>query len=175
VTTPPPSDPPVRPTGWQAATEDRVDRLTAYFVEHEGRYTLEALRAAASDAGFTSEEIDLAGQRLATRREIAQASRPIRARARWIVLGAYALVYAVLAWALLSAPNLGSYGMGEFALIVLSVVLGIGLVISIVWVNRRRLPARLEGALPGILALPLIMLVAVAGLCVVTTRPFGVV
>ncbi len=175
MTAPPPSEPPARPAGWDAATEDRIDRLTAYFVEHEGGYTLDALRAAAGDAGFTADEIEQAGRRTATHREVAQASRPIRTRARWIVLGAYLIAYALLAWALLSAPNLDSYGTGEIALFILTIALVIALVVSIVWVNRRRLPVRLEGALAGILVLPLVILFAITGLCVVTARPFGVV
>jgi hypothetical protein len=175
MTAPPPREPPARPEGWDAATEDRIERLTAYFVEHEGRYTLDALRAAAGDAGFTADEIEQAGQRTATRRQVAQAARPIRARARWIILGAYLLAYALLAWALLSAPNLDSYGTGEIALIVLTIALAIALIASLVWVNRRRLPVPLQGALAGMLVLPFVILFAITGLCVVTTRPFGVV
>ena len=170
---PPPTQPPTGSPGWAGATEDRVDRLSAYFVEQGDRYTVEALRTAAADAGFTPEEIEAAAALVATRRQNAEAARPLRTRARWIVLVAYGLVYAALAVALLQAPNLDNYGMGEFSLIVLTFLLGIALLISIVWVNRRgRSPARLEGAMLAMLVLPMILLLGVAGLCVATTRPF---
>jgi hypothetical protein len=176
MSAPPPTTPPAGSTGWANATESRIDRLTAYLVEHGDRFTPEALRAAAADAGYTPDEIETAEDLVATRRRVAEAARPLRMRARLIVLAAYSLVYAVLAWALLSAPNLDYLGTGEAALVVLTIVLGIALLISIAWVNRRgRTPARLEGALLAMLVAPLILLGGVAGLCVVTTRPFGVV
>lgn len=175
MTAPPPGQPPVSPTQWSGVVEDRVERLSAWLAEHSETYTPEALRTAAEDGGFTGDEIDAAVESAERRRDNLRAAGPLRTRARVIVLGAYVLVYAGLAWALLSAPNLDDYGSGEIALVVLTIVLGVSLLTSLAWVGRRgRAPARLEGALVAILVLPLILLGAVAGLCVVTTQPFGV-
>lgn len=169
---PTPTQPQTGPRGWTDTREDRLDRLTAYFAEHDARYTFEALRAASESAGFSAEEIAEASTRAATRRERGRAAQPLRTRARWIVLAAYTLVYAVLAVVLLQAPNLDAYGAGEISLIVLTILLGIALLISIAWVNRRgRAPDRLEGAMVAMLVLPTILLFGVAGLCVATTRP----
>lgn len=167
--------PPDRPTeaaAW-AGPGDRIAALSDYFVEHADRYTPDALRQAASDAGFGPDEIEEAYGRAAAMRGELESMMPVRRRARWIVLAAYGLVYAALAVALLTSPN--PYSGGTIALVILTAVLGIALLISILWVNRRRRRApRLEGALMTMLVMPIVLLVAVAGLCVVTTQPFRV-
>jgi hypothetical protein len=163
--------PPIQPT--PDPGQDRVVALAAYFEQHRGAFTPEALRSAAEATGYTPAEIEAALDRTAGQAS-RQAIGQVRSRARFIVLGTYGLVYVILAMALLSAPNLDIYAAGEFALIVLTVVLGVALLISIWWVNSRGRPtAGLEGALMAMLVGPLILLVAIAGLCVATTRPFG--
>lgn len=163
--------PPVQPS--LDAGQDRIGALTSYFERYRDAYTPEALRSTAEAAGYTQAEIEAALD-LTAGDATGEAVGRIRSRARRIVLGAYGSVYLILAIVLLTAPNLDAYGAGVISLIVLTVVLGIALLISIWWVQRRGRPtARLEGAFMAMLVLPVILLVGVAGLCVVTTRPFG--
>jgi hypothetical protein len=167
-----PPDKPTEAAAW-AGPGDRVAALSDYFVAHTDRYTPDALRQAASEAGFGPDEIEEAfGRSAAVRRDL-ESLMPVRRRARWIVLAAYGLVYAVLGVALVTSPY--SYGAGVIELVILSVVLGVALLISIVWIRRRRRASpRLEGALMTMLVLPIVLLVAVAGLCIATTQPFRV-
>jgi hypothetical protein len=154
--------------------QDRIASLSEYFVANADRYVPGALRQAASDAGFNPGEIEEAYSRAATRHRD-ELSRPIRSRARWIVIVAYGLVYLAFAIAFLTFRN--RIGGGPIALVFLTIALGIALWISFAWVNRRRpSAAQLPGAMLVMLALPMVLLIAVAGLCVASTGPgaFGV-
>lgn len=153
-------------------TGNRVAALSDYFLAGAGRYTPEALRQAASESGFSPEEIEEAYGRAAKRQRDEESSRPVRRRARWIVLAAYGLVYAALAVAFLGTDD--RYGFATIALIVLTVVLGVALLISINWVRGRRPSAgQLQGAMLTMLAFPLVLLLSVAGLCIAMTQPWN--
>ena len=146
----------------------RVESLVGYLAAQGERYTPDALRHAAADAGYTPAEIDAAMELADARRQADTAARPVRARARWLVLAAYGLTYLAFAVGFLTVPS--QYGSGSIALAILTVVLGLSLLISILWVNRRRVTGtQLQGAIVALLVLPFVLLVAVAGLCVVTT------
>ena len=149
----------------------RLESLVAYLVAQGERFTPGALGHAAAEAGYTPTEIDAAMELAEVRRQADTAARPVRARARWLVLAAYALTYLAFAVGFLSGPKQNDpYGIAVVALAVLTGVLGLALLISILWVNRRRVAAsQLQGAMVALVALPFVLLVAVAGLCVVTT------
>lgn len=164
-----PPDKPTEASAW-AGPGDRINALGRYFVEHADRYTPDALRQAASEAGFSPDEIDEAYGRAATRQRDDQASRPIRRRARWIVLAAYGLVYAAFAVAFMTVAYRS--GAGIIAIMILTVVLGVALLVSVVWVNARRPSAEhLQGALWTMLLVPFVLLVGVAGVCLAGTQP----
>jgi hypothetical protein len=166
----PPDRKPTDPSTWIGTTTDRIGSLSEYFAKGADQYTPEALRRAASESGFSPDEIEQASARAEGRRRADDSVRPIRQRARRIVLAAYGLVYLVFAVLFLTSSN--RYGGGIIALIILTIVLGIALLISVTWVNRRRPTAeQLEGALLTMLALPLVLLVTVAGLCAASARP----
>jgi len=171
MTGPPEEKKPKDPATWIGETNDRVASLSEYFLAGAERYTPAALRQAASEAGFSAAEIDDAYARATSRQRDEELARPLRRRARWVVLAAYGLVYAVFFVAFLGYEN--RYGAATISLIVLTVVLGVALLISIQWVRGRRPTAeRLQGAMVTMLSLPLVLLVSVAGLCIATTRPF---
>ena len=104
--------------------------LSEYFLAGAERYTPEALRQAASESGFSPDEIDEAYGRATKRQRDEEMSGRIRRRARWIVLAAYGLVYAALVVAFLGYDN--QYGAATISIVVLTVVLGVALLISIV-------------------------------------------
>jgi hypothetical protein len=153
-----------------AAPEDRIQALSTYFVAHSHRYKPKFLREAAAKAGYSPEDIEEAWHRSAAITDARQeAFRPIRSRARWIVLASYVLVFAGLV-ILLLGPGF-QYGSGVLAIAILTPVMLIALAASIGWVNRRRSASTaLEGALGTILIVPVVLLVTVAGLCVASTQ-----
>jgi hypothetical protein len=134
------------------AQGDRVNALARYLGSHADRFTPEALRRAAIDAGYTPDEIDQASDRA----RVTAAVRPIRARAQWIVLGAYALVWLLFVYA---------YGTGTLqGILTISLLIALGL--SLLWLRWRRPdPTTVGRATAVFLALPVILLVGVAGLC----------
>lgn len=170
MTEPPEEQKPKDPSIWIGATSDRVASLSDYFLAGAERYTPEALRQAASEAGYSPAEIDEAYRRVTARQRDEEIAGPIRRRARRIVLTAYGLVYAAFAVAFLTVAY--RLGAGIIALIMLSLALPVLLAISLAWVRRRH-PSedQLEGALVAMLAVPFVLLFAVAGLCVVSTTP----
>jgi len=166
----PPDREPTDPSTWIGKTRDRIGALSEYFAKGADQYTPEALRRAARESGFSPDEIEQAYARAEERRRAEELARPIRRRARWIVLAAYGLVLAVFAVPFLTVPS--RYGVGQVALVVLAIVLGISLLISRSWINRRRPSAdQTERALLTMLAVPFVLLVAVAGLCVASVGP----
>lgn len=158
------------PATWMGATRDRVASLSDYFLAGADQYTPDALRQAASEAGFEPAEIDEAYGRATKRQRDEEVAGPIRRRARRIVLLAYALVYAAFAVAFLTFAS--RLGAGIIALVILTLALLVALSISLAWVKRRH-PSedQVEGALVAMLAVPFVLLFAVAGLCVAGTTP----
>jgi hypothetical protein len=161
---------PTDPSTWIGKTKDRIAALSEYFEAGAERYTPDALRHAASESGFSPDEIEQAYNRATERQRAEELARPIRRRARWIVVAAYGLVLAVFAVPFLTVPS--RYGVGQVALVVLAIVLGIALLMSRSWINRRRPSTeQAERALLMMLAVPFVLLVAVAGLCVAAVGP----
>lgn len=161
---------PKDPSTWMGETRDRVASLSEYFLAGADRYTPEALRQAAAGSGFSPEEIDAAYSRAIDRQRDEEVAGPIRNRARRTVLVAYGLVYAGFAVAFLTFAS--RRGAGVIALVILTIVLLVALSISLSWVRRQRPSVHeAEGALVTMLAVPFVLLVAVAGLCVAGTTP----
>jgi hypothetical protein len=170
MTGPPEERKPKDPLSWIGATSDRVASLSEYFLAGAERYTPEALRQAASEAGYSPAEIDEAYGRATARQRDEEIAGPIRRRARRIVLTAYGLVYAGFAALFLTVAY--RLGAGIIALVILSLALLIALSISLAWVRSRH-PSESEvgGALAAMLVVPFALLLAVAGLCVAGTTP----
>lgn len=170
MTGPPVERKPRDPATWMGTTRDRVASLSEYFQAGADQYTPEALRLAATEGGFSQEEIDVAYGRAVKRQRDEELAGPIRKRARLIVRAAYGLVYAAFAVAFLTFASRS--GAGGIALVILTVVLAVALSISLTWIKRRQPTAeQVEGALVAMLAVPFVLLVAVAGLCVAGTTP----
>jgi hypothetical protein len=161
---------PKDPSTWIGKTSDRVAALSDYFLAGANRYTPEALRQAATESGFSPAEIDAAYARAIERQRDEQVAGPIRRRARRIVLASYGLVYAAFVAAFLTVAY--RLGAGIIAIVILSLVLLIALSISLAWVGGRHASAdRVQGALVTMLAVPFVLLLAVAGVCVAGTTP----
>lgn len=153
-----------RPTvGWVAAPGSRIPQLARYLATNRDRFTPDALRQAAADAGYTPAEID-AAQRIVQDQE---AIRPVRGRARWIVLAAYLAVWALFATQYLR-PG-ATYG-GPYQAI-LTGALGVGFLISIGWLAWRKPdPTRVARAMVVFLVVPVVLLVGIAGACLPFVR-----
>jgi hypothetical protein len=77
--------------------------------------------------------------------------------------------WALLSWFLV-ANDTGSWQIGEVASMILGAILGVIGILSLIAVfASRRLREGAEGALVAVLAIPFVLLLIVAGLCVFTT------
>lgn len=131
-----------------------------------GSFTPEALTRAAAAAGYSSEQITSAMLLAEARGRGVDSLRPVRGRARLIVLLGYALVWVFFGVQYLLLPSPGSYVSGSSLQVILTISLVIALVVSLAWIYRTRPdPERVGRALTILLAVPIVLLVAVAGLC----------
>ena len=145
-------------TPWNA------DLLEGYFLENRGRFTEEALAAAARQSGHSEPMIQAALE--GARRQ--EAGAPVRSRSRRIVLALYLITFLALTAGMI--VNTGS-SAGAYA-VILAMSLGVALAISLVVVNRARPAADSAAVVAGMLAVPIVLLVIVGGLCVMTGLPF---
>jgi hypothetical protein len=149
--------------------------LIGYLWSHRDRFTEEALSRAASEAGFSADEIADAAGVVAERRRDELAARPVKARVRRTVLAIYGITFLVFAVLFLRPnPNENAFmrGLGPTALGVLGLLMLVALWIGLAFVASRRPPAeRAEAAFGVMLAVPVVLLVIVSGLCLVTTAP----
>lgn len=142
--------------------------LEAYFTTNRHGYTDEALAASARASGYSPAAIATALAAAKT----AEISAPVLARARLIVLASYLLVYAALVVGMLTNPSGNSYGAGSIGTVVLTVTLGLAWLISVVWMRRRGRKIQVGGSgLTAVLALPVVLLLVVAGSCIATGLP----
>jgi hypothetical protein len=163
---PEPAEPP--PSTTTSSRADQVSALAAYLAANHGRFTDEALDQAALDAGYPKDV--LAEARAARGADPAVA---IRQRARRWVLAAYGITFLLLLVGMFANPAAGRYGGSVIGAIVLTLTLGLALAIALFAVRRSRPSTAGTGAMvmTGILAIPVILLVVVAGLCVATGLP----
>lgn len=163
ATTDPPAPAPAPPT---AAVDSRA-MLVQYFLRNEGRYTPEALRGAASAAGYSAEDIAAAWSQSQIGLEGRASSGRFANPARLIVLALYLATFVLLV--AFSTMSERTYGVGPPILAVALLVTG---AISLARVGQTRLVSKDPLlALAGMLAVPFVLLVIVAGLCVLTTSP----
>jgi len=152
---------PRRPLGtWN--DQVRVSFLTDWIAKQRGSFTDAALERTALATGYTHEEfvaaIGFADARLAQHAAIS----PIRSRAAMFVLAAYAIV-----WGLFAIPYLlrsSTYGPGLQTILTISLGIGLGLSLLVIRFGQPD-PERRSRALALLLAVPVILLIGVAGTC----------
>lgn len=140
----------------------RVSFLTDWIAKQRGSFTDAALERTALATGYTHEEfvaaIAFADARLAARAAIA----PIRSRAAIYVLVAYAIV-----WGLFAIPYLltsTTYGPGLQTILTIALGIGLGLSLLVIRFGQPD-PGRRSRAMALLLAVPVILLIGVAGTC----------
>jgi len=165
---PPPSPSETPPPAASTSRADQVAALAAYLAANQGRFTDEALEQAALDAGYPKDVLVEARAERA-----ADPAVGIRQRARRWVLAAYGITFVVLVIGMFANPVGRTYGGNVIGAIVLALTLGLALAIALFVVRRSRPSPDATGAMvmTGILAIPVILLVVVAGLCVATGLP----
>lgn len=140
----------------------RVDQLASWVEANRTKFTEAALERSALETGYTKAEFDEA-VRLASRREgERQVIKPLKGRARLMVLLGYGLVWLLFGTQFLFGPEpyLSTYQL------ILTMSLLVAIAISLAWIHVRRPdPDRIGRALAILLAVPVVLLVAVAGLC----------
>lgn len=142
--------------------QSRIEALATWLAEQSAAYTSPALERSALETGYTKAEFDEA-VRLASRREgERQVIKPLKGRARLMVLLGYGLVWLLFGTQFLFGPEpyLSTYQL------ILTMSLLVAIAISLAWIHVRRPdPDRIGRALAILLAVPVVLLVAVAGLC----------
>jgi hypothetical protein len=159
---------PAKPTeGWGPGWAD----LVTYLEQNAGSFTDEALQAAAIGAGWDSAIVDRALAKVHAR----QAAAPLRARAKRIVgilyLAGWALLFAGMAFNSVNQVA-GIGGFFPLAVGILTVSLLITWVIGRSWASRIRVSQAVTPVdLAVALSVPVILWLAVAGICVATGLP----
>jgi len=150
-------------------------QILDYLRANRDRYTPGALREQLLAVGHSPAAIDEAGQISDTevRDELAKNSKDVRGITAVIALGAYLTAFGL--FALFS--NL-RFGYGAIALGALAVALFVAFLISLLVIflmpRLRAAPrSNVRGALLVGLALPLVLLFVISGLCAVSTQAFG--
>lgn len=164
---PPPT--PADRTGEADIPGARMSALTAYLEVNRDRFTEAALRTAVLGAGYTAAELDRAWPAVAW----ARPEDAIRPRTRSRVVVGTIVAFVVGTWLILSIGESISSGSGSPAAGVLWVIVGI--VGSIGWFALRdRHPSVSKGLGCGVIIvilLPVILILAVLGICLVTGSP----
>jgi hypothetical protein len=156
-----PSPAPASPArAWTEQT--RIETLAQWLAEQSAAYTSPALERSAIETGYTKAEFDEAVRLAAFREQERPVIDPLKRRARVAVVAAYGLVWLLFATQYLFGP--APYLSTLQLILTMSLLLAIAL--SMVWIHRRRPdPDNLGRALAVLLAVPLVLLVGVAGLC----------
>jgi hypothetical protein len=146
---------------------EAVEAAAAWIVEHHERYSPDGLGAQLLAAGYSDAEV-AAARAEAERRLAGGAPRgDLRARAAAILIVAFLGTWGILSW-LLVAPRENTYG--PIAAGILAMVLAFVALLSLAVISQSRgLKRGAQGALVTILAVPFVLLVIVAGLCLATT------
>ncbi len=172
IKAPSPPSPGTVTTGPGAGHPDQspASTLIDYIGTNRSAFTEAALRDAASAAGYTNEAIDESFSRIAAY----PGAGPIRARARKIVLLAYVAVFVVLYVAMAANRTLESevqtFGIADR---ILAISLGAFLLMSLVSLRERKNDSeRLRLGVGGLIAVPVLFLVVITGICVGTGLPF---
>jgi hypothetical protein len=166
------SMPPTPGGGGGRVADDRAAALVAYLEANRGRYTDEALRRAATSAGYTNGEVDAALVALASGPPITP-DQGLRARARMAVAISVAILYVVGVYLVMGL--LGSRAQNELFLWAFLVAEVAGL---IGWaLLRERRPSLALGLGLGVIlavVLPVVLFLVLLGMCIVAGgTPFG--
>jgi hypothetical protein len=162
----PPAEPipPVPHKNWEGRS--RAENLADWIGRHQRSFTHQALERAALEAGYSTEAFDEANSVLVAREVKQAALRPIKTSSQRLTLVAYAVVWVGFATVFLGNYTPSAYVSGPALQQILTVSLGIGLGISLLLIRLGRPdPARPLRALALLLAIPVILLLGVAGLC----------
>jgi hypothetical protein len=155
--------PPAPPAGEAA----RRDVLESHFRLHGGRYTRFALDQAARAAGYSDNDIAAAWSRIDMEEGGKAPAGRSAAIARIVILVLYLATFVLFVAG--SDMSQRTYGVGVAILAVTLLIVG---GVSLLIVGRSKVVSRnLPAAVTSLLALPFILLVIVAGLCVATTGP----
>jgi hypothetical protein len=161
---PPAPDPTGAGGGWVRG--DATTALAWWMVEHRSAYTPEALDRAALAAGYTAEQVADARRRADVRIRKTERLQPVRRTARRTVLLAYGVVWVALVVGLFAGRPEGSLDFTELLVVVLSVSMAIALAMSLAAIRQADPdPERPARAVALLLALPTILLLAIAGVC----------
>jgi hypothetical protein len=141
----------------------RIETLAAWVRANGARYTPEALAAAAREGGYSDAEIEAA----VARGGDAKVGRSTRTRAAWVLAGLYLATFLVLVVPTTMATQ--TYGVGP---IILALLLGlIGLVFFLRIRRGRSIPESTLAGFTSLLAVPVVLLLVVVGICVVSVPP----
>jgi hypothetical protein len=142
--------------------------LGAWLEANRAGFTDEALTAAATGAGWDASAVEAQLKRLRAREGVA----PLRSRARLVIGILYLGGFLVLTAGMLVSPNGRAYGASVIGVIVLLISLAIAYVLGRLWVDHIAAPRSMAAVgLVILLSLPVILWVAVTGLCVATGLP----
>lgn len=142
--------------------------LEAYLEENRNEFTEGALRAAAIEAGWDGHLVDTAIGKV----RAAERSEPLRGRAWRIVLLLYVAAFLVLSTGMLVNPAARVYGGAVIGIAVLAVALLVAAGLGRLWLRRKGIsPTMSSGDLLILLIVPVILWLAVAGMCVATGLP----
>jgi hypothetical protein len=149
--------------------QDRIGVLAAYLRTNRDRFTDDALRQAAREAGYTDAEITAAWSAAADPR----AALPTERRTNLGVVIVTAIAYAIVIYG--GAAVVGSIGIGDLAALV-ALVLVVGGIAGWALLRDSR-PSLASGLGWGVflaVGLPLIVILGILGICVVagTTGTF---
>jgi hypothetical protein len=159
--------PPAPGGGGAPVPGDRAAALAAYLEANRGRYTEEALRRAATTAGYTDAEVDAAWAALASGPP-ATPDQGLRARSSMAVAIPVAIVYVVAVYLLVigigSTSSMGNLALPAFLALGIAGLLGTALL-------RDRYPSVALGLGCGVVlavVLPVVLLLVLLGICVVS-------
>lgn len=151
----------------EGVRSEAVDRAVAWLHQYSERYTRDGLVASLQEQGYTGAEIEAALARVGAE----AAGRDLRGRGAAILSVAF-----IGTWLLVTLLAGSRWGGGSASLVavILGIALGIVYLPSLVIVsNSDRLRRGVEGALVAMLAVPFVLLVVIAGICVGTTNMLG--
>ena len=168
-----PSPTPADRTNESEITGARMASLTAYLEVNRGRFTEPSLRRAALAAGYTTAEVDTAWSRVTTAEPSADPARPPFSGAQ---AGVSFIAFIVVSWLAVSAfETLGRTVDQNVAWWIVG-WLGVGLIGTVLWwMIRDTRPSLARGVGGGVLVLillPIVLIVAIFGICLVTGSPF---
>jgi hypothetical protein len=136
--------------------------LGRYLEANHRRYTDEALVAAATSVGWDATVVETHLARIRLR----EVTAPVRSRAQRIVGVLYLAGFLVLAFGMAVKPGSGTIAIAYF---VLAISMGIAYLLSRLWAGRVAVTRTHFGRdLAILLSVPVIIWLAVAGICVAT-------